>query len=342
MVWTKPRHTRRAVDDAGRTLIGLNASHSSMAYAIGVIENWRRSHNYPLNTFQMTLRAKAKQINARSLIAQRMKRLSSIESKLRRFEWLTLSAMQDIAGCRAIVGSVANVGRLVAIYKESDLKHRLDDEDDYIANPKRSGYRGHHLIYRYHSDKVDTYEALKVEMQIRSALQHAWATAVETVDTFQLSALKTGQGERDWRRFFALMGGAIALRERTAPVPGTPQDKATLVAELRDLVARLNVEVRLTNYGNALTMTGQLPKKKTDRYYLLQLQENTIAVVGYPASELEAASNRLLALEKQIAGRPGADVVLVSVESMASLRRAYPNYFLDTRVFLEVVRAAVA
>ena len=43
-----------------------------------------------------------------------------------------------------------------------------------------------------------------------------------------------------------------------------------------------------------------------------------------------------------MAVRPEADVVLVSVDSMAALRRAYPNYFLDTRAFLEAVKAAVA
>ena len=40
--------------------------------------------------------------------------------------------------------------------------------------------------------------------------------------------------------------------------------------------------------------------------------------------------------------RPATDVVLVSVEPAATLKRAYPNYFLDTSVFLDTVREAVA
>jgi hypothetical protein len=34
---------------------------------------------------------------------------------------------------------------------------------------------------------------------------------------------------------------------------------------------------------------------------------------------------------------PDADAVLVSVDSMAALRRAYPNYFLDTKVFVDLM-----
>jgi hypothetical protein len=33
--------------------------------------------------------------------------------------------------------------------------------------------------------------------------------------------------------------------------------------------------------------------------------------------------------------------VLVSVDSVASLRRAYPNYFADTHMFLEIVSEAL-
>jgi hypothetical protein len=33
--------------------------------------------------------------------------------------------------------------------------------------------------------------------------------------------------------------------------------------------------------------------------------------------------------------------VLVSVESLEALRRAYPNYFLDADVFIESVKKAI-
>ena len=51
--------------------------------------------------------------------------------------------------------------------------------NDYVENPKDSGYRSIHYVYKY-SSKADKYNGLKIELQIRTKLQHNWATAVET------------------------------------------------------------------------------------------------------------------------------------------------------------------
>ena len=54
------------------------------------------------------------------------------------------------------------------------------------------------------------------------------------------------------------------------------------------------------------------------------------------------AADAYSALERATEDQPRKDVVLVSAESLASLRRAYPNYFLDTTAFVESVREAIA
>ena len=43
---------------------------------------------------------------------------------------------------------------------------------------------------------------LWIEIQLRTSLQHAWATVVETVDAFTNENLKFGAGSDDWKRFF--------------------------------------------------------------------------------------------------------------------------------------------
>ncbi len=343
MAWATPEYSRDKVDAAGATLINRAATPIELEAALEIINNWRSSHSFPLNTLQVGLRDKTRQVDRRGLVAQRLKRLSSIELKLARFDWLRLSDMQDIAGCRAVVSSVRRVDELVRLYKKSDIKHKLDDEDDYIRKPKRSGYRSYHLIYRYFSDRKDTYNELKIEMQLRSPLQHAWATAVETVGTFIQQALKSSQGEREWLRFFALMGSAVALREKTPLVPDTPTRKRELVAELRQYTTHLDVAARLRAYGSALRTIGEQAAQNA-RYYLLVLDPGAdrVTITGYKGAELEKASAEYLVAEREIVARPGAQAVLVSVESLAALRRAYPNYFLDTRVFLEAVREAVS
>lgn len=343
MAWTTRRYSRPKVDEAGRILIEPS-NEKALLRALSTTNTWRSLHNFPLNTFQVTLRKNADYIDKKSIVAQRIKRLSSIETKLRRFDWLTLSEMQDIGGCRAVVGSVSRVHELEELYRESNIKHELVDSDDYIKAPKKSGYRGVHLIYKYRSDRKKTYNGLKIEMQFRSPLQHAWATAVETVGTFVRQALKSSRGEPEWLRFFSLMGSVLALREGTAPVPNTPEDPEELRRELLEVEGVLAVRSRLSTYGSALRTIGLRTKgARAAHYFLMALdpKAGNVTVTGYRTNELPQASKDYLATERRLATTAGAEAVLVSVESTTALTRAYPNYFLDTRLFLRAVERAI-
>lgn len=343
MGWTTPQFSRGAVDRAGQVLSKVGASDEELYEALVVINNWRSSHSFPLNTLQVGLRKKARQIDGAALVAQRIKRLSSIEAKLRRFDKMSLSRMQDIGGARAVLGNVARVQELVELYRRSSHKHRLVGTDDYIAKPQASGYRGVHLIYRYYSDRSSTYNGLLIELQLRSQLQHAWATAVETVGTFLKQALKSSQGHAEWLRFFALMGSAIAFREHSPLVPGTPANRQQLITELRAVTAKLDVERRLRDYGAALKALED-PSASDADFFLLALDPSagTVTIRGYRKSELERATNDYLAIERSLETSPGAEAVLVSVDSIAALQRAYPNYFLDTKAFLLALRQALS
>ncbi len=311
--------------------------------AIDVINNWRASHAYPLNTFQINLRNASRKAESEPLVAQRIKRLISIAAKLDRFPTMKLSQMQDLGGCRAILRNVKNVRLVMRYYmNRSRAKHQLASVDDYIREPKESGYRGVHLVYRYHSDSTKrAYNGLKIEMQLRSRYQHAWATAVETVGMFSGQALKSSLGSHDWQRFFVLMSSAIANRELTTPVPGAPTRKRDLIRELREYASRLQVENRLQEYGRAVDAiaTNQLGA----HFYLLQLNpsKRNLAITGFSAHQIEEANNRYSEAEQQAKNETGMDAVLVSTESITSLRRAYPNYFADTRLFMVLMIQAM-
>src|SRR5690242_6616031 len=101
MAWVSPQYTREAVNKAGRVLVSASAEEGEEnEEAFAIISNWRSSHSFPLNTFKIRLIDYAHGVNPKALVAQRLKRLSSIAEKLRRFPTMKLSAMQDIAGCR--------------------------------------------------------------------------------------------------------------------------------------------------------------------------------------------------------------------------------------------------
>jgi len=253
--------------------------------------------------------------------------------------------MQDIGGCRAVVKNLMALNQLVSLYRRSRVKHKLDYKNDYIEKPKSSGYRGVHLIYRYHSEKYKNHCGLRIEIQLRSPLQHAWATAVETVGIFTGQALKSNLGSEDWKRCFALMGTAIAMREKATLVPNTPTTRKDLVSELRACVTKLDAQTKLKNYSSVLQLPRHVGLKEA-AYYLLELNPTakTIGVTSYKQKDLKQASEDYLNVERTLGARPesmGAQAVLVSVGSLASLKRAYPNYFLDMRVFIDEVARAL-
>jgi hypothetical protein len=232
------------------------------------------------------------------------------------------------------------VRRLEEIYRHSNIKHKLHHIKDYIAKPKASGYRGVHMIYEYNSDKVDTWNSLKVELQFRSPLQHRWATAVETVGAFTQQALKSSRGEAEWLRFFALMGSFIAQKEKSAVlVPNTPQEEQQLKSEIRDYVRQLNAFQQFDAFRTSISATSE-PKMKGAKYYLLELNTKNprLNIIGYKSSELQEATADTSEAEKN----PDLNVVLVAVSSLAALPRAYPNYYADTEDFIRIVREAVS
>jgi hypothetical protein len=340
--WTEPHYSRNKVDKAGACYSNPNARQVERDRARLVINNWRSSHSYPLNTLQINLRRAAAQFDPEPTVAQRIKRLPSIRHKLERYPGMQLSRMQDLGGCRAVVSNVQRVAELMEFYLETaQMKHKLVRADPYIWEPKESGYRSVHLVYAYHSDKKNTYNDLKIELQLRSQLQHAWATAVETVGTFSQQALKSSLGEEGWLRFFALMSSALALREGTPLVPGTPADPEDLIDELRDHASQLQVVDRLSAYGAALQHVEEQMKPRAKHTFLLELdvERRVLRVSSY--ANAAAAARDYAIVERRTENDSAIDVVLVSADSIASLKRAYPNYFLDTTAFLKSVEDAI-
>lgn len=352
MTWAEPKFRPEIVNRAGKMLVRSvdedwqqwdTKDWAEYGSAIEIINNWRGSHGYPLNTFQVNLRNTCRRFEQTALIAQRIKRLSSIRHKLDRFRNMKLSQMQDLGGCRAILAHAANVSKVVNYYlKDSGIKHGLASIDDYIRNPKPSGYRGIHLVYRYFSDKKKAmYNGHKIEMQLRSKYQHAWATAVETAGMFSGQALKSSMGSQEWKRFFSLMGSAIAIREGAPLVPETPTKPIDLLGEIESYANKLKVADRLREYGKAL---HAISTASPDAYYfLLKLdpREGKLSVAGFRFDEAELAESKYAEAEVLAKDKAETDAVLVSVDSVNALSKAYPNYFADTRLFLELMTQAI-
>jgi hypothetical protein len=336
VTWPKPTYAKSHVNKAGKVVLDHKPGSDDSLKAFEIIEHWRSCHGYPVNTFQATLRDKLKRVDSNALVSQRLKRMLSILNKLHRFPSMNLSRMQDFGGLRAVVGSLQKLRALEANYKNSRFKHELVSCKDYVLHPKQSGYRSIHLVYRYNNPKAPEYNGLFVELQIRTKLQHAWATAVETMGTFLGQALKSSEGEEDWLNYFSLCSAAFSHLESSP----THQDFANKTAKTiyRGLLSQtkiLQVADKLKGYSVAANNITVRNRRGAYHLILLKFKERRVSIQSYAKRNLEKATEDYALLEKRIVKGESMHAVLVSADSIKSLRQAYPSYFLDTKEFVK-------
>jgi GTP pyrophosphokinase len=128
------------------------------------IETWRAAHKYVLNTFQAILRNRTKKTGRRNrtkktgiIVAQRLKRASTIVDKLFREPRMQLARMDDVAGCRLIFKHISSLKLFRRKFLKARFNHRRKnaaDKYDYLSHPKSTGYRGIHDIYEYNPQSV--------------------------------------------------------------------------------------------------------------------------------------------------------------------------------------------
>ena len=345
----KPNYSKGQIDRAG--FAARNNKPGSAAYedAVEVINSWRVSHGYPMHTFNVTLRRKAKVIDDQVVVARRLKRLPTILDKLGgREPKMSLSRMQDVGGVRAIMRTVEQVRELRRVYTtKGRFAHRLRLVHDYIESPKASGYRGVHIVFEFRNSKGRTkksrqYDGLNVEVQLRTELQHRWATAVETVGTIRHEALKSSLGDSKWLEFFQCMSSVIAQLE-DCPVLDIHRDMTTrqLYMKTAQLAGQIDAMNVLAGWAVGARMISE--DKKGSHYNILRLdvKEKVVYVYGFNEDKLVKANERLAVFEKQAALDGSPEPVLVAAGDINSLKRAYPNYFLDMKEFVKILKSVV-
>lgn len=330
---------RRAGEVIGGDLIWTPETEERIREAFSVANQWRDSHAYPMRSMHQTLRSHIRIQGVQGFTAARLKRMNAIRGKLRRMGGrkrpLGLETFQDLGGCRAIMGSMQDAETLVNALRNR-CRHVLWDENDYIRDARQTGYRSHHLKFEFRgkSEKA-VYNGRRVEVQIRTDLQHSWATAVEAIGLFRGEELKSGKGSPEWLRLFALMSGEFAEAEGCDPAKGMA-DSVARRRELKELDGELGATQVLENLSTAVFWSQDAVQGRTKpSYYLIRYDNDTRKVEVTPHYKNQRAFKSYEAAENSdnISGQETANIVLVEADKMDDLTKAYPNYFGDVQLF---------
>lgn len=213
MATTLP-YSKGQIDRAGRTLLrALLAreplpSAAEQAEANVVLEAFRAAHRGPMDSVMDQLRSCIVTEGVVVLeLSQRLKRTPTIVDKLRRIPTMKLSSLQDLGGCRAVFATQEEVERVQARFTTSSEARngRPDTVRDYVTQPRDSGYRAVHLWTRY--------DGRRVEVQLRTLLQHAWAFNVENLSVVTGTDYKSGAGSSDVHAWLRLLSRSNASVE---------------------------------------------------------------------------------------------------------------------------------
>jgi ppGpp synthetase/RelA/SpoT-type nucleotidyltranferase len=350
------RYSKSSVDKAARE-IRHGCAGDLRADAIDKIQNFRETHMYPLMLIKNRLAKASKAIDEKIIVARRLKRLPTIIDKLERptldgksSNAIKLTRMQDIGGCRAIVADLYQLDLLRSKLKKSRSVHKIKHEYDYLS-PKESGYSGVHLVYSCYdqSDDNNPWKKTKIEVQLRTELQHAWATSLEIIDVLEQTKLKTSMEDHvEWREFFAKSGKLVAHKEGAIEL--TEEDLQSYKARVYELDEKLEASTKLLKYTIAINVStsGKNGLTKSKGMCLVYLDKKdfeeqgikdkkvsmTIRAKQYKTNESDNALNDLNEAEKN------DDIlfsVLLSTSDAKSLKKAYPNYFGSTSEFSQFI-----
>lgn len=342
-----PNISKSQLNKAARLVVAGDLSGSEYRDAVAVVNAWRTAHAYPLNTFTATLRKKTQKLDD-ALVAQRLKRLPTIIDKLQRQPNMDLTRMQDIGGVRAIVKDMHDLEMLRREYTEPGrFTHELYDVDDYVASPKDDGYRSVHLVFRYNNTlaragNAEHYKGLFVEVQIRTSLQHEWATAVETVGIMLNQHLKTQRGSRQWLEFFEYMSSIFAIIEQQ-PVLDKHKNMTSqeIINAAAEYIKKMKIIDALQGWKNAAQMIDRHHIEGHYNLITLNTKAQKVTIRAFAKDRLQQATDAYSLAEQDAAIDPNLDVVLVAAGSIKQLKLAYPNYFLDIQHFINRVQDVV-
>lgn len=241
--------------------------------------------------------------------------------------------MQDIGGIRVVLKNVEYVYKIYEYYK-SNQHYYFAKEYDYIKCPKGSGYRSIHFVIRgkYRKPERKVYESLKIEVQVRTELQHIWATTVETVGFYLDEDLKSRCGSAKWLKFFKLASSLFAYVEK----------QPLLKIHESILIERIVKQVRKQKYSRINDLKAMRisahesnnKKRESSDYLLIILNMDEKKYEIEEFKSIETANERYMQVEIDIAQGEKLKALLLSVSISSTLLKAYPNFFLDTKKFI--------
>lgn len=322
--------TRSKIDRAGAALAKDEFRNvEDLVELEDAFDEYRKSHLEPLSETTLELQAWLNEYGHDYYIAQRLKRKPQIIRKLNRLS-VRLTQLQDIGGCRIIVEKNELVDQLVQFLKEKIEQKgelRLTRITDYREKGRDiTGYRSVHLILER--------DGKKLELQIRSRIQHYWAESIERTSVIYGHHLKEGEGNPVVISYFQRLSDAFyEIESGRTPSVRARLDIDVAKSEAEEIIRTGNPTNVIDSHVNEdiiLTLTEKEKRSASPiNNWIIVFDWNTGQfvswdIVGKTPDEAIAAYVRY---ENQFPVEKNFEVVLIGSSRVATVRKTHSHYF---------------
>lgn len=214
------------------------------------------------------------------LVEGRVKNIGSILEKANRkhipLEQLE-EQMKDIAGLRLICPFVEDcyaVGDIIR--KRTDMV--VINEEDYIAEPKASGYRSLHMTIRYTVQTILGPKAIYCEIQIRTMGMNTWSTIEHSLQYKYKYNVPRELGQR-------LQDIALGMLENDRELSAVRDDIMAARAEKEEM-EKMVMDI-LTTIQNLYSLASKREAVRIQEEFFRIYNEHDLAKLKHFATELD-------------------------------------------------------
>ncbi|MBV9214949.1 MAG: RelA/SpoT domain-containing protein [Acidobacteria bacterium] len=298
-----------------------------------VFDEYRKSHLQPLTETTLELQHWLNNYGEHYYIAQRLKRKPQIIRKLQRLS-VRLTQLQDVGGCRIIVNKNRDVDNLYAYLLEritGQENFTLTRVTDYREKGRDdTGYRALHLMF--------TRTGRKLELQIRSRMQHYWAESIERTSVVYGYHLKEKEGAGIVIAYFRQLSNIFYEKEANR------EPTAYQKLEINQLKKYADKEIRASDKNQVFdsfvnrdiikTLRAvELSKGSGFNNWLIVFDWNSGAFVSWEVIDRDpqTAIDAYVHKENQFTATGGYEVVLIGSSDVETVQHTHSHYFgVDT------------
>lgn len=323
--------SKTLIDKAGKALsTDSETDVDKYILYVDAFDEYRKLHLEPLSKTTIELQHWLNNYGKEYFIAQRLKRKPQILRKLLRFK-TRLSQLQDIGGARIIVDQNSDVDQVVnylneRIKENSELK--IVRETDYRGEGRDdSGYRAYHVILER--------DNCRIELQVRSKIQHYWAETIERTSIVYGHYLKELDGDPLVINYFKILSDLFyeiesgrkpdsalrtrveGLRIRAEEIIQTADEKNIFSSHVNEGIVKdlEEKEKRIANSG------------LNNWIFVFNWKIGSFVTWELVTNDPNGAIKMYVEFENAYTSEDGFEVVLVGSSEVATVRRTHSHYF---------------